>query len=330
MSRVLYFSYLICIVLLSSCDSVLPPVVIDTQEEWLQNSFSSEKISVEKSPDQNGVIDLMGNGGLMLAKKDKGSLFQKTTEFHSEGLWTSTWQDLSEEQISGLESETLIYGNPIDMDQGWVKFSGNPVLSGENTLLPLNRENITEQTMLLPPPGGVPQDQSILKGTGKWENKWLLFFNHTPHKWPYEYYWSFVVADSLSPLKSGINPFYVDSTNYPLYGPIDGQAPNDWLEVDDTFYAPDETHDGDSHMWRSQDIVHWEDLGPISGILGADPGMVYDGEHFFLFNENGNYLTFNQLDESMTRVTNGDTVLHVGDHTGDRHRVFQQPVAYVF
>ena len=71
MSRVLYFSFLTCIVLISSCDSELDPVIIDTQEEWLQNSSVSDYVSIEKSPDQNGVIDLMGNGGLMLAKKDK-------------------------------------------------------------------------------------------------------------------------------------------------------------------------------------------------------------------------------------------------------------------
>jgi len=183
--------------------------------------------------------------------------------------------------------------------------------------LPLNDKNITDETILLPKPGGVPQDQSILKGKGKWEDNWLLFFNHTPNKWPKDYYWSFVVADSLSPLKRGENPFYIDTTTFPLFGPIDGQAPNDWLEVDGTYYAPDETHDGESHMWVSEDITTWKDLGAVEGILGGDPGIVYDGEDFLLFNENGNYLTYNKLDESLTKVVKGDTVLHVGDHTGD-------------
>lgn len=37
----------------------------------------------------------------------------------------------------------------------------------------------------------------------------------------------------------------------------------------------------------------------------------------FADNENGNYLTYNKLDNSFTSVTDGDTILHVEDHTGD-------------
>lgn len=317
MSKSHYVYFFLLLNVLSGCGEPQSPLSLDSLSDWESYRLEAQAVSIQKSNDQNGVIDLMGNGGLMLAKADGDHPFQKTTEFQPNGLWTSTWREMGHGSISQLEYEVLTYGNPIDMDQGWVKFSGNPVLSGENTLLPLNRKNITPQTLLLPEPGGVPQDQSILKGTGLWADKWLLFFNHTPHKWPFEYYWSFVVADSLSPLKAGLNPFYIDSTQFPLYGPIDGQAPNDWLEVNGIFYAPDETHDGESHMWQSKDIVNWEDLGPISGILGADPGMVFDGNDFFLFNENGDYLTYNRLDENMTQVVEGDTVLHVGDHTGD-------------
>ncbi len=312
-----FLPYIFSITLLSACDSRESALKIDTQNDWIEKTGKSENVTIEKSNDLNGVVDLMGNGGLMLAKKDSERPFQKTNEFKDTGIWSSTWQGLSGNSISSIESEVITYGNDIDMKSDWVKFSGNPVVSGENTLLPLNKENITDQTILLPAPGGVPQDQSILKGTGQWEGKWLLFFNHTPDKWPNDYYWSFAVADSLSPLKRGQNPFYIDSTAFPLYGPIDGQAPNDWLEVDGTFYAPDETHDGESHMWQSEDITTWKDLGPITGILGADPGMVYDGKDFFLFNENGDYLTYNQLDKSLTNVVLGDTILHVGDHTGD-------------
>ncbi len=311
-----YF-YIVLFLILAACSDNESVLTIDTQDDWTQKTARSENVSIEKSTDLNGVEDLMGNGGLMLTKKEVGKSFQKTTEFSAAGTWSSGWQSLNGRSLRSVESEVINYGNPIDMRADWVKFSGNPVLSGENTLLPLNRKNITDQTILLPSPGGVPQDQSILKGTGQWKGKWLLFFNHTPDKWPNDYYWSFAVADSLTPLKKGQNPFYIDTTAFPLYGPIDGQAPNDWLEVDGTFYAPDETHDGESHMWLSKDIINWTDLGPVTGILGGDPGMVYDGKDFFLFNENGDYLTYNQLDKNLTDVIKGDTVLHVGDHTGD-------------
>ena len=301
-----------------SCDRHDNNVIwhVDTYLEWQQAGDSAMHAQIQQSDDLNGVIDLMGNGALMLSKSGH-KLFRKSTAFDSSGEWSSRWQILdSSLTIKCLEASVLCYGNPVNIREGWSKFTGNPVLSGENTLLPLNRDNITDQTLLLPEPGGVPQDQSIVRGTGKWAGKWLLFFNHTPHKWPYEYYWSFAIADSLSPLKRGVNPFRIDSTVFPLYGPIDGQAPNDWLQVDGIWYAPDETSNGESHMWMSEDILHWQDLGPIKGINGHDPGMVWDGEYFYLFNESGESLTYNRL-ATLTQVDRGDQILNVGDHTGD-------------
>ncbi|MDZ7721257.1 MAG: hypothetical protein U5R06_00150 [candidate division KSB1 bacterium] len=289
---------------------------IDTRQQWLSATDSLSDLLIQESDDLNGVIDLMGTGALLL-DKIQNTPFQKTTPFKSSGEWISAWQDAqSTVQLRSFAATVLCYGNPIDMRRNWVKFTGNPVLSGSNTLLPLNRNNITNETLLLPEPGGVPQDQSIVRGTGRWKDKWLLFFNHTPDKWPNEYYWSFAVADSLSPLKRGINPFRIDSTVFPLYGPIHGQAPNDWLHVNGVWYAPDETSDGDSHMWMSEDILNWQDLGPIQGITGHDPGIVWDGEFLYLFNETGESLTFNRM-QSLTRVDKGEKILDVGDHTGD-------------
>jgi hypothetical protein len=214
-------------------------------------------------------------------------------------------------------TDLLIYGNPLDMRTGWIKFSKNPVISGSNTLLPLNPDNITDQTILLPDPGGVPQDQSIIRGKGRWEGKWLLLFNHTPDMWPNDYYWSMVSADSLAPLKRGINPFSIESDVFPLYGPIDNQAPNDWIEIGGTFYAPDETYDGDSHMWISPDLIQWTDLGKIQGINGSDPGILYDGAAFYLFNESDQVINYNRLSADLVHVTEGDQILDVGGHTGD-------------
>jgi|GEM_PF-2512427 len=289
---------------------------VDTLDEWNHSSEEHEGTLAIESADLNGVIDFMGNGALMLAKQ-RDTLFQKTTDFKKTGTWTSAWQTLNTELTAAtFRASVMTYGNDINIRDGWQKFTGNPVVSGGNTLLPLNRDNITDQTILLPDPGGVPQDQAILRGKGTWAGKWLLFFNHTPDKWPHDYYWSFAVADSLAPLKRGINPFRIDTTAFPLFGPIDGQAPNDWLEVDGVYYAPDETHDGESHMWKSEDILNWTDIGPISGITGHDPGMAFDGEHYYLFNESGESLTFNRL-ENFTKVVEDDEVLFVGDHTGD-------------
>lgn len=62
---------------------------------------------------------------------------------------------------------------------------------------------------------------------------------------------------------------------------------NDWLEGDGITYAPDETYDGDSHMWKSEDMIQWTDLGPIMDINGSNPGMTFDGRYFYLFNESG-------------------------------------------
>lgn len=311
-------SILIAVILYGYTNEAQSKIQFDTIDDWKQSEFSSENLICRKSDNLNGIIDLMGNGALLLEKVDEKELFQKTTAFKSKGVWTSKWQTLGKVcSVKKIKAKVIVYGNPIDIRKGWTKFSGNPLLSGENTLLPLNKKNITDQTILLPEPGGVPQDQAILLGNNKWEGKWLLFFNHTPHKWPHDYYWSFAVADSLTPLKQGINPFKLDSTVYPLFGPIDGQAPNDWLEVDGVYYAPDETHAGESHMWRSKDLTSWQDLGAIAGILGSDPGLAYDGKYFYLFNENGSYLTYNRLNDNLTRVVEGDTVLNVGDHTGD-------------
>ena len=291
-------------------------IAIGSLDEWQGKTADNASTVLMKNLDIGGEFDLFGDGALLLEKIQEGS-FVHSDSFVNRGDWTSTWLPGTQDGVVKVQLQSIIYGNPIDMSQGWVKFSGNPVLSGSNTLLPLDSANITSETLLLPEPAGVPQDQTILRGSGKWQDKWLLFFNHTPHKWPYDYYWSVVVADSLASLKAGVNPFYVPSDIYPLHGPIDKHAPNDWIDIDGVYYAPDENYDGDSHMWVSQNLVDWENIGEIEGINGSDPGIVYDGESFYLFNEAHNAINFNRLDSSMTQVIEGDQVLEVGGHTGD-------------
>jgi len=296
---------------------------VDTEQEWQQSGQSLVQLETRSATDWGGIIDVMGNGALLLEKLETDSLYTRVSSFYTAGEWVSNWQDFGEEvSMQTLTTSILCYGAQLKIREGWTKFSGNPVISGGNILLPLNPDNITDQTILLPAPGGVPQDQAIVRGRDDWEGKWVLFFNHTPNAWPNEYYWSAVIADSLSPLKQGLNPFKLDTTFYPLFGPINNHAPNDWLEVDGTIYAPDETHDGDSHMWRSTNMLTWEDMGPISGINGSDPGMTYDGQDYYLFNESNNELNYNRLNADFTSVIEGDTVLNVGDHTGDADVAF--------
>jgi len=316
-------SILVIFVILLSHFIQAQEISIDSYSQWQNITADQSNTKIRVSNSIGGIIDLMGNGGLMLIKTESDSLYTRTSGFETEGHWHSKWIDFEDSvSMRSLKLTVFAYGKQIDMSRGWVKFSKNPILSGGNTLLPLNEDNITEQTILLPDPGGVPQDQAIVKGINQWEDKWVLLFNHTPAAWPNEYYWSMVVADSLSPLKKGINPFYLDTLYYPLFGPIDNHAPNDWLDVDGTYYAPDENNLGNSHMWTSTDLLNWNDIGEIVNINGSDPGMIYDGRDFYLFNESENQINYNLLDQVVTNVLDGAAVLDVGGHTGDADVAF--------
>ncbi len=304
---------------------------VDFQSDWAKATFSQKNTVSQKANDWGGIIDLMGNGALMLEKTNSDNLYTHVSDFKNSGNWISNWHTFdSEVELRSIKTNIIAYGQQINMRKGWVKFSGNPILSGENTLLPLNTDNITEQTILLPKPGGVPQDQAIVRGRGTWEGKWVLFYNHTPNAWPNDYYWSAAVADNLYPMKEGINPFTIDMLYYPLFGPIDNHAPNDWLEIDGVTYAPDENHEGFSHMWKSTDMITWVDLGPISGINGSDPGMIFDGKDYYLFNESNNQINYNKLSTDFVNVVEGGSVLEVGDHTGDADLGFFNNQWYMF
>lgn len=125
------------------------------------------------------------------------------------------------------------------------------------------------------------------------------------------------MADSLSPLKQGINPFTIPKSHYPLFGPIDNQAPNDWILIDSTYYAPDETYEGMSHLWTSTDLITWTDQGVIREKVGSDPGICFDGRTFHLFSENAHTISHSVLDLDSMQALYNRNVLDVGDHTGD-------------
>lgn len=301
-------------------------IVIDTYDDWLNYTSSKDSIRYYKTFSLGGESDLIGNGALLLDKNVPDSLFALRSNFAGSGKWVSKMIDLPKyKRIDGVFLDLLAYGKNLDMREGWVKFKGNPLISGANNALPFNKNNITNQTIILPnPPGGLPQDQSIVKGSGKWEGKYILFFNHSPTDWPYDYYWSFAVSDSLSPLKKGINPFKLELDNYPTVGPLDGQAPNDWMKAKNVYFAPDETNQSDGHMWVSNDLINWKDLGVIQGKEGTDPGMTFDGYRYHLFNEYeyGPMISHCYYDPATNTAFDNSVVADVGDHSGDPDVVF--------
>jgi len=328
--RIQFICFIAAILTINTCVHTLPSedaipmrMSISTFEEWQQHTSEIKNMIITSDQKIDVEFDLLGDGALLLEKVEKEQHFLHSDRFEPKGRWESKWLKANYKPGTiTLSLDLLAYGRQVDLTQGWIKFDGNPVLSGGNTLLPLNEKNISEETLVLPEPGGVPQDQSIVRGTGPYEGKWLLFFNHTPNKWPYEYYWSVAIADSLAPLTRGENPFYIPEDHWPLFGPIDNHAPNDWVYVDGSYYAPDENYNGDSHMWVSHDLFTWENIGRISGINGSDPGIIHDGEHFYLFNEAESAINYNRLDSTLTNVTQGETVLEVGGHTGDADVAF--------
>lgn len=303
-----------------NCQKQAPKVVIDTRQEWQQWTDSSTTTMVLSEPTSGDRFDLTGNGGLLLQKSQPESLFTRTSAFKSEGRWLSKW--LPAGDFKALEIDYIVYGNPLDLKTGWHKAAANPLFSGSNELLPLDEKNLSPKTIVLPEPGGVPQDPSIIKGSGKWQGKWLLVFNHTPRKWPFEYYWSFAVADSLAPLQRGENPFQLPQENYPLFGPVDSLAPNDWLEINGRFYAPGETYQNTPHLWISDDFIHWQLAGTIKDLVGTDPGICFDGRTVHLFSENNHLLMHAELDVDEVRAVKNEPVLDVGDHTGDADCLF--------
>ena len=314
------FEIVLILFVLLACQKPTLNVVVDTQQEWQHWTDSSSATVVLREPTNGDRFDLMGNGGLILQKFQVESLFTRTSAFKSEGRWLSKW--LPANDFTTVEIDYIVYGNPLDLKTGWHKAAANPLFSGSNELLPLDEKNLSPKTIVLPEPGGVPQDPSLIKGSGKWQGKWLLIFNHTPRKWPFEYYWSFALADSLAPLQRGENPFRLPEDHYPLFGPVDSLAPNDWLEVNDHFYAPGETYQNTPHLWISDDFVHWQLAGTIKELVGTDPGICFDGEKIHLFSENHHLLMHAELDVKNLRAIKNESVLDVHDHTGDADCIF--------
>lgn len=289
---------------------------IDTESEWRNYSESMENLTILSDFPVGGRTDLVGNGALLLEKMDTSKPFWKTSKFQREGEWTSAWIN---ESFDILELSWSVYGQAQDMTKGWTKFEGNPLISSHRW-----KHNTSETHVLPSNYSDKPADQSLVKGVGEYEGKWLLFFNIGG--WAVKG-WGMLIADELSPLKDGINPFMLGEP-YPLTKATGGyNAPNDWIYADGLWYAPDESLDQISRMWISEDLKHWVLTGPIFGINGHDPGMAWDGEHYYLFNEADDKITLVYADDPLGTwkewpENEGGIALDIGDHTGDADVAF--------
>ena len=290
--------------------------VVDQLFDWEENTAITKNVKLMNTENIGGKFDLMGNGGLLLSKKDTVKSFWKSSNFESNGEWISKWYNYNQSDPLLLEVDMIIYGKPQDMTKGWIKFEGNPLVCEHGW------KNASGKSLQLPKEYSEwPNDQALVRGRrGKFEGKWLLLFNIGP--WAIKG-WGMVVADSLSLIKDGKNPFYLVDDYYPLFkgttinDTVGYNAPNDWIEQHGVWYAPDESRDHKSHMWTSTDLLSWEDKGVIEGINGHDPGMCFDGNDYYLFNEDDHKITYCKSQNPLGPYEPLGEAFDVGGHTGD-------------
>lgn len=299
---------------------------ITTKVDWETNTARCSGVQVRTSGEVGGRMDIMGDGALLLQRPDTTQQFAGSGVFVSKGRWTSTWIDVSGlRSLDALTADLRVYGQPQDMTTGWTKFAGNPLVSARGW------RHASAQTLQLPD-SLAPNDQALVRGTGAYDGQWLLMFN--VGGWAVGG-WAAAVADSLAPLKRGKNPFRLVEP-FPLFtgnavgDTLGYHAPNDWIHVDGTWYAPDESRDRISRLWISSDLTEWKNTGPIQGVRGHDPGIAYDGERFYLFTEDGNRLQYLSASNPMGAWTSHGIALDVGAHTGDADLSFFNNAWHLF
>jgi len=287
---------------------------LDTAAEWRDGQGVADDVGVVASPPVGGRSDLMGNGALMLDREAPDQAFWKQGGFVGEGEWRSTWREATGGPHA-FEVTYQVYGREQDMRSGWVKFKGNPLVCDYQW------HNASPQSLQLPEHlHDRANDQSLERGAGPFEGQWLLLFN--VGAWAVKG-WAMATAPSLEPLKRGENPFRLYENPYPLFGGTGGtHAPNDWIYAEGTWYAPDETKGGPSHMWTAKTLDDWQNGGEIVGINGHDPGMVYDGEQYYLFNETKQGITYCTAENPLGPWTDEGLAFPLETHTGDADVVF--------
>ncbi|MFP4501334.1 MAG: ThuA domain-containing protein [Candidatus Hydrogenedentota bacterium] len=279
---------------------------IDTAAAWERGEAVAT--AAMAASDVAGGYDLMGNGALLLVRPDKKKPFWYQDGFIEEGSWTSAWISLPDgAALTAVETEVSAYGQPQDMAAGWTKFAGNPLVCGAGW------KHATEQSLQLPEGwSDRPNDQSLERGHGKYAGQWLLFYNIGG--WAVKG-WGMAAADSLAPLREGVNPFKDPVRLFEGTGGT--HAPNDWIFAEGRWLAPDETKRAPSHMWASTGLETWENLGPMEGIVGHDPGIVYDGDTYYLFTEVEGGIGLCTAKQAEGPWDDQGEVLHLGSHTGD-------------
>jgi hypothetical protein len=286
---------------------------VDRRSDWTNHTDVLSHVDIRASENVGDNFDLMGNGSLLLKKVNDDERFHQSNYFLDNGQWTSIWYDFGKAVVlESVLTDLITYGGEIDFTE-WTLFENNPVACAADY-----RHKKRESALLPPEPTGQPQDQSVILGSGPYEGKWLLLFNIGSYALNG---WGGMVADSLDPLKRGVNPFRLITDPYPMHGPGERQAPNDWIQVDGVYYTA-ATTPGPVTIWTSPDLSDWTHVGPLYNQLGSDPGIVYDGEEFHLFIEDRNYIRHCLLDIGNNRCISSDIVLDVKTETGDPDVVF--------
>lgn len=278
---------------------------LDKLEDFNRATSHHSNVAIRTATHVGGGFDLPGNGAILLTRTDTTRPFWTVARFNGRGQWISKWQDFDEHHPpSAVKLHWLTYGQRVSLDD-WTKFSGNPLVAEYGWA------HNTPQTLELPAtPTGQPQDQALLRGTGPWEDQWMLIFNISSFA---SEGLGLAIASQLNPASSGTNPFRIFEP-YPLINPKGDHGPNDWVAHTDTFFAPDLMTDEQSYLWKTTNFQSMERI-PIDGVPGHDAGLVHDGKNLHFFSELSPHIAYCKLRK--TTCVNERTVLEVGGHTGD-------------
>lgn len=193
-----------------------------------------------------------------------------------------------------------------DFSSGWSQFEGNPVVDKLESDKTFFNNNFLRK----------PQDPAIVKGN----NSWFLIYNVGPYALNG---WNVEEAESLEPLKSGINPFKpTDKGRLGFNAFSILQAPNDWVYHNGSFYAADSSFFTNSNIWKSSDLINYEKIGHIN-VSGSDPGLEYIDGYWHVFTEaSTNLQRGKKIMHTSSKNIRGpwkkeETVMTLDKHTGD-------------
>ena len=152
---------------------------------------------------------------------------------------------------------------------------------------------------------------------------------------PWAYYGiGFSVADSLEPLKTGVNPFRLVEGSHPYVDPkhrdtpfAKACSPNDWMFFDGRWIIPVEGLRRDAEfefvnmIWTATEDMTLTKHEAIE-TNGHDPGICTDGELYYLFNDDDHAIACCSAKDPTGPWKDEGVVLEVGGHTGDADVLF--------